>query len=371
MYQQLSMIDSGIIYRNPKPHLWSKQAYFPSVADIGNGVLLCAVVIGEAFESADSRLYLLRSCDNGSTWEMQGRLLPEDDSRRYSESGRITALSDGSIAAIVFRYDRHRIDEGLANPETLGFVETECFISKSTDKGDHWTPLEKLELPLIGPSFELCSPIVELHDGRWLLPTSTWRAWDGYDPTGMKAVAFISGDKGNTWPEYVDVMDGSKSSVIYWEQKIAEMEPGRLVSVAWAYDEKAGKDLPNTYSISDDSGKAFSEPMDTGLFGQTPAILPLDNHRVLCVYRRMDSPGLWAAEASLKDGKWKTDKQTLLWGGSNNSMSGRSENMVSNFNVLRFGAPCITRLESGDILIAFWCVEDCVSNIRWIKLSCK
>jgi len=42
---------------------------------------------------------------------------------------------------------------------------------------------------------------------------------------------------------------------------------------------------------------------------------------------------------------------------------------VHNFNVLRLGAPCITSLADGTIFIAFWCYEDCVSNIRWYKLT--
>ena len=43
--------------------------------------------------------------------------------------------------------------------------------------------------------------------------------------------------------------------------------------------------------------------------------------------------------------------------------------MVQNFQVLRFGAPCVVRLDDGAIFVAFWCYEDCVSVIRWYKLS--
>jgi len=43
--------------------------------------------------------------------------------------------------------------------------------------------------------------------------------------------------------------------------------------------------------------------------------------------------------------------------------------MVSQFNVLRFGAPSLARLDGGGILVAFWCVEECVANIRWLRLE--
>ena len=46
-----------------------------------------------------------------------------------------------------------------------------------------------------------------------------------------------------------------------------------------------------------------------------------------------------------------------------------TDNMAHNFNVLRFGAPCLARLRDGAIFLAFWCYEDCVSVVRWYKLS--
>ena len=47
----LNNLKTGIIYRNPHPHLKSIHAYFPSVAVLGNGDLLATMVLGEAFEA--------------------------------------------------------------------------------------------------------------------------------------------------------------------------------------------------------------------------------------------------------------------------------------------------------------------------------
>jgi phosphoglycolate phosphatase len=33
--------------------------------------------------------------------------------------------------------------------------------------------------------------------------------------------------------------------------------------------------------------------------------------------------------------------------------------------------PSVAALPDGDVLVAFWCVEQCVSNIRWIRVSVK
>jgi hypothetical protein len=81
----------------------------------------------------------------------------------------------------------------------------------------------------------------------------------------------------------------------------------------------------------------------------------------------MDKPGLWAHLLHLEGEKWVNDTEQPLWGHQAAGLTGTSQNMVQNFNVLRFGAPCITRLADGTIYTAFWCYEDCVSNIRWFK----
>ena len=54
----LGNLTTGILYKNPKPHVKSVHAYFPSVAAMPNGELLATYVLGEAFEAdepADAR----------------------------------------------------------------------------------------------------------------------------------------------------------------------------------------------------------------------------------------------------------------------------------------------------------------------------
>src|SRR5690606_26533538 len=132
-------------------------------------------------------------------------------------------------------------------PENIGFVPTDISLVRSTDFGHTWEETETVNPPLTGPSFEACGPIVALKDGRWLWPTSTWRGWDGYCPNGMKMVAWVSHDQGKTWPDYLDIMNSSQNNIIYWESKVVELADGTLAAVAWAYDEKKGKDLVNHY----------------------------------------------------------------------------------------------------------------------------
>ncbi|MFH1740192.1 MAG: hypothetical protein ABIH23_14380, partial [bacterium] len=61
--------------------------------------------------------------------------------------------------------------------------------------------------------------------------------------------------------------------------------------------------------------------------------------------------------------------QTPLWNAVSLLTSECDTNRVKQFNVLRFGAPCLIETDPAHVLVAFWCVENCVSNIRWLRLK--
>jgi hypothetical protein len=66
----------------------------------------------------------------------------------------------------------------------------------------------------------------------------------------MKAIALVSHDHGQTWPQYIDVMDDYARGIMHWEQSVVQLPDGRLLVVAWAFDEKSGRSRPTPYAIS-------------------------------------------------------------------------------------------------------------------------
>jgi hypothetical protein len=365
----IKSLQTGILYRNPKPHVCSIHGYFPSVAVLPNGEMLATVVLGEAFEAVNLNTHLFRSTDEGESWQDEGPLYEGAPNRLTSNCARLTALSDNNLAVFMIRHDRTDYsNEGLTNPKTIGFVPTELLLLKTQNGGKTWTKPDPIKPPLVGPAFEMCCPITVLSDGRWLIPTQTWPGWDGDCPNGIRMVALVSHDQGRTWPEYLDVMREQTGKIFFWESKILEMSDGRLLAVAWAYDDIAKSDRPNQYSISNDGGRTWSSPTSTGLQGQTLTPIMLEDGRILCVYRRMDKPGLWANLSRLDGNHWVNETELPLWGQQSAGLTASTEDMSHNFNVLRFGAPCLTHLKNGTIFVAFWCYEDCVSIIRWFRL---
>jgi len=365
----IKCLKTGLIYRNLKPHVRSIHAFFPSVVVMANGEMLATIVLGEAFEAVNLHTNICRSLDNGETWQLEGPIYPGTKGRLTSDSARLTALPDGGLAAFIMRCERaEHPEEGLTSHATLGFVPTELMIARSKDFGHTWSNPRAFAPPLVGPSFEICCPITPLKDGRWVLPTQTWPGWNGDCPNGIKMIAFISGDSGQTWPKYMEVMKEPAGRVFFWESKIVELSDGRLLAVAWAYDDAAKCDRPNQYALSHDGGRSWTSPRSTGLKGQTLTPFVLDEDRILCVYRRMDKAGLWANVSRLEQDRWINEAEEPLWGTAASGLTATAENMVHNFNVLRFGAPCVACLAGGVLFVAFWCYEDCVSVIRWFKL---
>ncbi|MDB5389388.1 MAG: hypothetical protein JWM11_5034, partial [Planctomycetaceae bacterium] len=241
---------SGIVYRNPKPHLASIHAWHPSIVQFENGDLLATFDLAEAGESLDYHTCFSRSTDGGETWSTPQPLFQDSITRRSTHSVRIGKVSDGEVVGMGARFYRDDPNEGLINRANLGYVPMDLFLLRSVDAGQTWQGPEPVSPPLVGPGFELCHRIIELADGRWLFPTSTWRGWSGDAPHGMQAIAFVSYDRGKSWPEYLKLVDQTDRGVISWEQGLTQLADGRILAVVWSFEEATGKSLPNRYTIS-------------------------------------------------------------------------------------------------------------------------
>jgi len=239
---------------------------------------------------------------------------------------------------------------------------------RSKDNGKTWSDPVSLTPPLDGPEFEMCCAITVLPDGRWIWPTSTWFDWAGNCPNGIRMVAWVSEDEGQSWSSHMEVMGEEGNKTFFWESRVIALPDGRLLANAWVYDDAQKADRPNQFALSSDGGATWTKPRSTGLQGQTMTPIALEDGRILSVYRRTDKPGLWANLSHLEGDTWVNDEATPLWGHQSAGLVGETDNMADNFAVLRFGAPCLVKWENNRVYGAFWCYEDCVSVLRWFKL---
>lgn len=365
MNNSIRVDDTGLVYRNPKPHLRSIVAYHPSLSLISDREFLATFDIGQAVEALDYHTVAARSTDGGKNWVLEGPLL-DDPPPLTTHSIRTTRLRDGSIVGFGGLH-RRTIDGEFVNRETLGLVPIDLFTVTSTDGGRTWTSPRMIEPPLVGPSWEICHPVIETAGGRWLAPTSTWRGWDGRDYPGDRAVVLISDDRGESWSAFGTTFDGRETKLSYLEQSVINFDDETLLAVSWVYEYETGSSHPSVYSISRDVGMTFSEPLPTGFAAQTCKLIRLSDGRLLCVYRSNAEPGLWATLARLDDAGWVNLGSAPLWQGADSGMKGLL-NSADELSNLKFGHPSIRQISDEEVLVLFWCQENCLTGIRWIRL---
>ena len=364
---------TGLVYRNPEPRLRDINAWHPTLVVEGDTGLICTFDLGPGPGTHDYRTYISRSRDLGDSWDDPVPLFPDEliqDPERHSvHTARPRLMSNGEMVVTIGRWYPYDPEEGIVNTANLGYAPMDLLFARSSDAGRSWDGVERVDPPLVGPGFEVAHQVVELQDGRWLWPMATWKGWDGAAPNGMKAIALVSSDRGRTWPSYLDIMDDYANGIIHWEQSVVELPDGRLLAVSWAFDEKMGTTKAINYAVSEDARTFSSPPLSTGLDGETAKLLTLPDGRILCVYRGIDSPGLCATLVSLDGDHWKHGPFSVLWQrNSANRMLGRKA-VGDELSELKLGSPNLILLPTGEVMVAFWCFEEEVYNIRWVRLN--
>ena len=59
--RQITVADTGLVYRNSKPHLRAINAMHPTISRLANGELVCTFDLGQGPESLDYHTELARS----------------------------------------------------------------------------------------------------------------------------------------------------------------------------------------------------------------------------------------------------------------------------------------------------------------------
>ena len=219
---------TGLIYRDPTLHAWH-----PTLALLPNGDLLAAYDLGKTIGALDYCTYLARSTDGGQSWSEPVAFFADPVAAPARRTVRISTLADGTLIGAGRRSYCHHPETSGWNPETYGVEQGDWFVLRSRD-GTHWQGPQEIDPPLAGP-YEVCHAFVETGDGRLLLPTGLLRTWEGDAPDGLKTLALVSGDQGQTWPEYIELFADPQGEVIYHEVSLVELEGGRLLAVAWPF----------------------------------------------------------------------------------------------------------------------------------------
>lgn len=366
MANEITIVDTGLVYENPKVAGDRIHVQQPSLVMLTNEEFIATFILDHIEQEFSGHVVVSRSVDAGHTWDLEGNVV-DDPPASTTHSMPTSILSDGSLIGIVQMNYFDETHQSSVNVETYGRVPGKLYIVRSSDGGRSWTSPSPLKPPLIGPGWEVCHHVLELANGRLLLPTATWRAWNGENPSGERTVAFISDDDGITWPRYSIIFNGRDTLLTHWEKSVIQLADGRILSVAWVYDTNSSQTLPSVYAVSTDNGESFSQPRETGFLAQTCKIIQIQDGRILAIYRRHDQPGLWATVVDINGNRWINLSSFPIWSSADSGMSGE-QGGAKELLELKFGYPNLAVLPNGDILVLFWCEENGATNIRWTRL---
>jgi len=239
-------------------------------------------------------------------------------------------------------------------------------LCRSTDGGRTWSAPEIVPMP--GEcALEISHGVLPLSSGRLLAPAATLPA---QDRLGEQVLAAVSDDGGKTWPEHAVVFEDPEGKLGYFEQKLAEIAPGRVMATCWTVTLGEVVDQPDSFAISDDDGSTWGPARSTGIQGQTMTPIPLGGDRLLVLYnRRYGDQGIVMALVTYTDETWSVEYEGLMYDAqARRDRPADLDTGVEEFDTFAFGFPTAIRLLDGTVLATHWCQAEGVFGIQWTKL---
>jgi sialidase-1 len=334
----IELVESHVVYENPKPMLRSRHGYFPGLVQLHSGELLALFVMGEAFESVDLTTYVSRSGDLGRTWQLQGPLFDKSrEARPTSDFLKPQVLRDGSLIALGYRFHRDDPQQPIAIVETDGALPGDDVVSFSSDEGRTWT--EPKVIPRSTPELvELPSRAIQLHSGDIVATGGLFKMPDGTNPSGQFGVLLRSTDNGRTWDDRVHYFESAGKTVAAYESHLAELQAGRVVAICWAFDITAGTYLHNQVTVSHDNGYTWSAPIDTGIQAESANLLYLGGERLLSIHsHRGREVGLYVRLVDFTGDRWRPLEEKLIWGAGMGQQTKDGQSFFEFAGSIRFG----------------------------------
>ena len=354
----IEVVESHVIFDNPKPMLRSRHGYFPGIVQLPSGDLLALVVIGEAFEAVNLRTHVLRSADLGRTWEEEGPLdRGASDPFPISDFLKPWLLHDGSLIALGYRFHRHDPEQPIAILETDGALPGDNAVSFSRDAGRTWT--RPTVFPTSYPELiEVPSRPLQLRSGDIVATGGLFKMPDGTSPSGQFGVLLRSRDGGRTWDDRTRYFDTPAHDVAAYESHVAELQPGHLVAISWAFG-AGGRYLANQVTFSHDDGHTWTAPLDTGIRAESANLLALGGDQVLSIHsHRGEDVGLYVRRVDVAGERWHVLEEQLVWGKGMGRQTKDGQSFHEFAWSIRFGQGSLTRLDNGDVLATHWCIVD-------------
>jgi photosystem II stability/assembly factor-like uncharacterized protein len=198
------------------------------------------------------------------------------------------------------------------------------------------------------------------------IPCEIWHEWDKGFREGPSSRLILSYDSGKSWPEASIMARDEEKESIYGDPRLTVTDDGRIIAMFWKYGLKTGADMPAHLVMSDDNGRTWCKPYNTGVIGQITSPYFLKNGNMLCItQKRFGAPGLKAIFSQDVGKTWKIDNEVTVWG------TGHlvdNKNPFSGYQDYSFGYSSILYLNDEMFMVPFWCSNGKTTYIRILKV---
>ena len=336
-------IEHSVVHKGTDYH-----AAFPDVFRLHNGDIVAvfretpvmpgtgvpndaAEVLTHHHVAAGSRVTLIRSVDNGRTWDPDSKVvIGHPDSTRDINMSAISQLSSGELVVGTHRWF---VNQGKERAEALGperyvrpfrdgypfdtvIFDSLCYF-RSEDNGYTWGELEP-----VGTSSSLDYGVfigktgfIELPDGSLLAPLYGMPAGDTRPRAGngewrTRAYVARSRDGGLTWGRPSTVAYDVDGRIEFNEPTMVRLPDGKLLSMLRTTTGTGGY----LYQVlSNDDGWTWQGLRRTPIWGYPAHLLRLRSGRILCTYGYRREPfGVRAAFSDDDGGTWDMDKEIVI-----------------------------------------------------------
>ena len=293
----------------------SDYCAWPSMTRANNGDLLVTFCLTEEHLGPDGALVLMRSKDNGETWDGPETVY---NSIIDDRQGGITLLNDGTLICHLWSthftkkkyedlppnsYGKPLLEKWITHVSADDYKEAGnlhgASVSTSTDDGYTWSGIREGKESIHGS--------IQLQDGSLLV--ASYREEKG------NIALYKANSSEENWELVTTYKCPEQDTVRFGEPNILQLPSGRIIMMVRAtavpYDDLSKRNhLWETYS--DDNGKTWIEMYKTELLGFPPHLLLLSDQRVVCAYGYRHPPFGQRACISEDGITWKIEDEIIL-----------------------------------------------------------
>ncbi len=378
------VVSKGMIFRGT-PGSPTASACLGSICLLDEGHLLASWRVGSTKESADGRILISRSNDQGSTWSdpIEPFYAPTSGSQaRFTWEGvpgelhfaPLTHLGKGHVMTAMMWFDRSDPELPMFNPDTEGLLPVRTLLAESSDGGQTWsapwmfdaTPYDGFDA-VTAPMFEV--PPGEGRPAQLVCQFETNKPYNDTQPWMHRAMLKFSGDGGRTWAQPTTVAHDPSLKIRYWDQRHAQSSDGLLVAGLWAYDAVNHNEMNFHMTWSQDGGQTWSPPCDSGLDLQQPypVFLP-DGRLVVIVIDRYRTRSIRAL-VSHDNGHTFDEPQLVVHEQPRDVRDkGEHNHEIADQQLWTFGRVEAVADTQGDVWMIYYAGDEKATHVHWAQL---